>query len=532
MKKITVLFVLFFVGITFAQNQSTGQITTPIFFPLALNGETFRFGPGLVTQLDSGPTFDFSTSRWFSLGRFNAGNQNVYGLRFQLENRAVLMGYQNLGDINPRIQWIGDSSASDTDLEFRVSNSFTSTMSNLVATMTNDGRTFFGEPLISNTKVGIDYSDLEGSPTGLIIVNPSSPTGVSTGIKISNTSSNSKNGIMIRGVGGGEMNTGIRVKVMESDDNIGIVSEAVNSGSVMTVGVMGTLDFNGIPLGFGAGIYGISANNPNQFAGYFDGDVFTTGLYLQPSDEKLKENVKVEKNALEKLAQLNAVTYTFKENENLNLPKELQHGFLAQNLEAVFPELVTTINKPIFDKEDATKRVGSYEYKAVNYNGLISVLAASLKELDEKSKANMQQLQEESATKIEQLKEAAAANVEALNDKIEALESRLAALTGEEVSTNQTTQFGTPTNGNLGFSMEQNKPNPFTNQTVINYTLPRNTKATISVVDLSGKFIKDYNLTSQKGKLTINSSEIGKGIFVYALISDNEVIMSKKMIVR
>ena len=54
----------------------------------------------------------------------------------------------------------------------------------------------------------------------------------------------------------------------------------------------------------------------------------------------------------------------------------------------------------------------------------------------------------------------------------------------------------------------------------------------ISVVDLSGKFIKDYELSGQKGQVTINAGDIGKGIFVYALISDNEVIMSKKMIIR
>ena len=110
-----------------------------------------------------------------------------------------------------------------------------------------------------------------------------------------------------------------------------------------------------------------------------------------------------------------------------------------------------------------------------------------------------------------------------LNDKIEVLEAQIAALTGQEVTQNT---------DELGFSMEQNKPNPFANQAVINYTLPRNTKATISVVDLSGKFIKDYNLSSQKGQLTINSNEIGSGIFVYALISDNEVIMTKKMIIK
>ena len=84
----------------------------------------------------------------------------------------------------------------------------------------------------------------------------------------------------------------------------------------------------------------------------------------------------------------------------------------------------------------------------------------------------------------------------------------------------------------VGFSMEQNRPNPFTNQTVINYTLPQDAKATISVFDMSGKFIRDYNLASQKGKVTISASEIGKGMFIYSLVSGGEIMVTKKMIVK
>ncbi|MEM6687758.1 MAG: tail fiber domain-containing protein, partial [Bacteroidota bacterium] len=470
-----------------------------------LPGETFRFDSGLVTQLDSGSGFGFTNDRWFSLGRLPTGSQNVYGLRFQLPNRSAIFGYQDINDTNPRIQWIGASNFAGSDLEFRTADNFMSTTSTLVATMTNDGKTYFGSPLSSNEPlVGIDYSDISSNTkTGLIVENSSTSGLYFTGIKsINNQSGYIKTGIDVASGGPSYLSTGIKVSTSASYQNIGVSARISGTSNGSAYAVRGDIPNTG--TGFGAGIYGSSAILTNRYAGYFNGNVFTTGMYL-PSDEKLKENIKAEANVLDKLLQLKAVTYMFRENEELNLPSQIQHGFMAQNLEAVFPELVTTIDKPIEDEKNF--QTGTYTYKAVNYMGLISVLTSSLQQLSEESTANIQ----------------------ALNDKVASLEAQIIALKDED--TNKP-ELNIQTADAVGFTMGQNKPNPFTNQTVINYTLPKNTKATISVVDLSGKFIKDYNLSDQKGQLTINSNDIGKGIFVYALISDNEVILTKKMIIQ
>jgi hypothetical protein len=528
MKKITTILVLLFTAISFAQialpgpspiplgfNQSFGGVKSSINFPIPQQfgtGEIFRFRPGLITQLDSGSSFGFTNSRWFSIGRLNTGSQNVYGLRFQLPNKALTMGYQDINDINPRIQWIGAGSSSATNLEFRVANSFTSTASTLVTTMTNEGKTYFGNPLSSNEPlVGIDYSNLSGSTrTGLILENNSSSGSYFTGIKsINNKGVYVKTGLDIQSITGSSYgNTGINIRLSDGFYNTGIRTSVTGSSSGATYGVRGFIYGPGAttPTGFGAAIYGSSATTSNRYAGYFNGNVFVTGTFTA-SDKKLKDNIKSEENVLDKLAQLNAVTYTFKPNDQLNLPSELQHGFLAQNLEEVFPELVTTIEKPVLDKDN--KEVDVYAYKAVNYTGLISVLTSSLKELNEK----------------------ATASINELNEKVASLESQLEDIKSEAGS-NEETKLDQNDTGDLGFSMEQNRPNPFTDQTTINYTLPSNTKATIAVVDLSGKFIREYNLLSEKGQLIINSSDIGKGIFIYTLISGNEVMISKKMIVR
>ncbi|WP_430410141.1 tail fiber domain-containing protein [Kordia sp.] len=527
MKKITLIFALFFTTLCFSQivaqpiprNQSFDPVQSTINNPIPQQfgtGEIFRFRPGLVTQLDSGNDFGFTNSRWFSIGRLNTGSQNVYGLRFQLPNKALTMGYQDLSDINPRIQWVSSGTSSASDFEFRAANSFTSTNSTLVATMTNNGRTLFGDPLGAfDTKVGINYSEVSGtsSRVGLSLENEANQSGAfMTSIRsINNAGGFNKTGIDIESVNGSIFeNVGINVRLDGGSRNTGVRALVTDNGSDgPTYGIFGSVASTADVKSpaFGAAIYGTSSTDSNRFAGYFNGNVFVTGTFTA-SDKKLKDNVKDESNVLEKLAKLNAITYTFKPNEQLHLSSDLQHGFLAQNIEEVYPELVTTIRKPIIDKDN--KEAGIYEYKAVNYTGLISILTSSIKELNEK----------------------ATTSIEELNEKITSLESQLEDMKREVDSNGETKLDGQNNIGDVGFSMEQNKPNPFTNQTVVNYTLPRNTKATISVVDLSGKFIKEYNLSTEKGQVIINSSDIGKGIFIYALISDNEVVISKKMIVR
>lgn len=490
MKKSTLFFVLIFTTICFAQNQSDGVVQSSITSPIAQQtGEIFRFDQGLVTQLDDGSDFGFTNSRWFSLGSLNTGSQTVYGLRFQLPNRAITFGYQSLADNNPRIQWIGSSGS---NLEFRSSNSFTSTISNLVATMNSNGQTFFGDLFSSSTtRVGINYTGVTSSTrTGLTLQNTSSfSSGVATGISLTNNEDGYiKTGVNITAVNGSNYaNQGVNINLSGGVVMSGVSSRlnSINSGS-STVAVRGSII--GEPTSFGAGIYGYApAKNPNWYAGYFNGTVVVNGSFSS-SDKKLKQDIKSERNSLEKLTLLDAVTYTFKPNENLSLPENLQHGFVAQDIEKVFPELVSTVKKPILDKEN--NPVDIYEYKVVNYIGLISILTSSINEL---------------------------------NDKVTMLEGEI-----------EDTKSGNVSNivDKEAFTMEQNKPNPFSNKTVINYTVPRNVKANITVFDMTGKFIKDYNLVSQSGQISINANDIGKGMFIYSLTVGNEEIITKRMIVK
>jgi hypothetical protein len=115
------------------------------------------------------------------------------------------------------------------------------------------------------------------------------------------------------------------------------------------------------------------------YAGYFSGNVYCSGAYL-PSDEKLKENIQPLNNGLDKLMKLDVKTFNFKTTEypELNLPAEKQNGFIAQNLENVFPELV---------KFNPAKKEQPIDFKAVNYIGMIPVLTEAIQEQQKQMEA-------------------------------------------------------------------------------------------------------------------------------------------------
>jgi hypothetical protein len=76
------------------------------------------------------------------------------------------------------------------------------------------------------------------------------------------------------------------------------------------------------------------------------------------SDETLKTNIATVENGLETIKSLRGVTFNWKSNQKPSV------GVIAQELEEVLPQLVTTLDN-----------------KSVNYNGLIGVLIEAVKEL-------------------------------------------------------------------------------------------------------------------------------------------------------
>ena len=93
--------------------------------------------------------------------------------------------------------------------------------------------------------------------------------------------------------------------------------------------------------------------------------------YGSPSDLKLKENVEVIDNAVDKVKQLKGVTYTLKSDGNRLT------GLVAQDLEKVLPEAVYT------EKDIETKD----EHLAIRYGNTVGLLVEAIKEQQEQIEA-------------------------------------------------------------------------------------------------------------------------------------------------
>ena len=80
-------------------------------------------------------------------------------------------------------------------------------------------------------------------------------------------------------------------------------------------------------------------------------------------------------------------------------------------------------------------------------------------------------------------------------------------------------------------SLEQNAPNPFNQNTVINYYVPQNAgKAFINITDINGRLIRTVTAVKGNGKITIEKGQLNSGTYMYSLYVDGNAVTSKQMI--
>lgn len=264
----------------------------------------------------------------------------------------------------------------------------------------------------------------------------------------------------------------------------------------------------------------------NKFT--FNCDVYSYGTKLT-SDERFKTNIKDIDSSLTQLRKLKGVSYNYdfpgqfgtkkttqvvksttlnsevslskKEKRDNAILKEFNEeiergqkrlGFIAQDLQKVFPELV---------EQD------SAGYYYVDYVGLIPVIIEALKE---------QQSQ-----------------IDVQNKKIKKLNRSLNNCCSQQ---NVNNDKSTKENANLddisSATLFQNVPNPFSYDTEISFFIPDEAgSCELYIFDLQGKLVMN-NTINQKGKgsITINGSALEPGMYIYSLYIDGAEIDTKRMI--
>lgn len=85
---------------------------------------------------------------------------------------------------------------------------------------------------------------------------------------------------------------------------------------------------------------------------------------------------------------------------------------------------------------------------------------------------------------------------------------------------------------NNKWRLNEARPNPARDHTLIDYNLPAGVhNAQIVVRNLLGNLVHTENLSLGSGRARINTSGLSKGIYIYSLVIDNQVVQSKRLVV-
>jgi trimeric autotransporter adhesin len=200
------------------------------------------------------------------------------------------------------------------------------------------------------------------------------------------------------------------------------------------------------------------------------------------SDQQLKTNINKSNLGLDFIMALNPVTYNYKAEGQKDI---LYTGLIAQEV------------------NEAAKRAGvpfsgvdkNGQLWGIRYGELTVPLIKAIQEMEEKHK-----------------------------DEIELLKSRIEKLEAAILQKNEMTTSGT----DLSF-LYQNQPNPFNSATTIRYTL-HNKMGVLVIRDLNGQVLKQVNLTTAKGTVTIQAGELPAGTYTYSLVINGACADTKLMV--
>jgi Chaperone of endosialidase len=163
-------------------------------------------------------------------------------------------------------------------------------------------------------------------------------------------------------------------------DNFGVKGVASNNNSGASFGVFGS--GNGNPTTRASyGVYGEVTGTGTKYAGFFDGNVTVTGVFSSASDFKLKNNLSKLKNGLSTVLKLSPYSYEYETIAGMNLPEGFHHGFIAQDVQSILPELVLKAIQPAkYDAITKKKISNEVEFLSVNYMEMIPILVKAIQE--------------------------------------------------------------------------------------------------------------------------------------------------------
>ena len=328
----------------------------------------------------------------------------------------------------------------------------------------------------------------------------------------------------------------------ETNSAIGV--RGATFGGENAVGVYGGSYLFNIASDNFAGVFGSTSSGfpyfqyPGVYAGYFDGTVRATGpMYAQafytPSADPNEGNragttslclIGEEESITDKFRNISMFELQHNEQqgqERLQNPlEEFLGGRSIQDLSRKELHQLDSINSSIVPvKKDPLSSV-NYGLDAAQ----LKVAFPKLVQQDEDGNYSINYV-EMIPLLVKGLNEMSA--------KIEILEHKLAEKTHSRNVKSETTSIADVPNEIDMVRMDQNKPNPFSESTVIGLNIPEKTqKANIFIYDLSGKQIQNVMVTERgETNITVYAKDLNAGMYIYSLVADGKVVMTRRLMV-
>ena len=245
------------------------------------------------------------------------------------------------------------------------------------------------------------------------------------------------------------------------------------------------------------------------------------------SDQTAKTNVTDLSGSLNKVLQMRGVEFDWDTAANPEMRLDsLRHvGFIAQEIELIEP-LVTFM--------------GDDSLVHVDYAKIVPIAVEAIKELN-----GVVEIQDSIINALETENADQQATIDDLNNRLSQLENCLSGILPYLCQlSNNAIQANTPAaqeevrkNLNVTLSsrntiiLDQNVPNPFAEQTVINFSIPETVqKAQIHFYDGMGKLIQSVDVAERGlGSVTVFGSDLSSGMYTYTLVADGQAVATKKM---
>lgn len=310
---------------------------------------------------------------------------------------------------------------------------------------------------------------------------------------------------------------GVRASASASGDGTIATSYGVHgygaNGSTASYGVYGQAITGGSNGAFS--IYGTSpGNGATDWSGYFAGRVQIQGDLWHGttqiwSDAGLKTEVEELDNADERLAALTPRTYRYTSvaQERMVLPGGEQLGFVAQEVEQVLPELVSSTVIPAQLDSLGNEVYPELQIKGVNYVGLIPLLVAGYQE----QRTTIADLQEQMAGLQQALASCCTQGMGGGDQRMQLHEGDAKSLLGDERAL-------------------LIQPNPFSTATTVRYTLEKSGRMQLLANSSDGKelrVLQEGAMEPGQYSYEWHTASLAPGVYYVTLLLDGEPLVKK-----